>query len=144
MVFNPLLTLKPMVALIDNNKISSFFNLHEIQKCKNVSKVVCFDKTIDALNYLDPLTCILSKPIFVFMTMDMPHINGWEFIERTQKVKGSKEYLHIILLVKQELYIEEEIKINSYSNVSAINAFNMNHEYLDKILTKVFHNNMVS
>ena len=130
-----------MVILIDSNKISSFFNILEIKKAKNVSKVVTFEHTIDAINYLNPLASVLSKPIFVFMSLDMPQINGWEFIEKTLEMKGNQEYLNIILLSKQELDIEEEIKINSYSNVSVLNAFDMNHTSIEAMLTKYRKNN---
>ncbi|MBW1293927.1 response regulator [Aquimarina litoralis] len=126
-----------MIILIDDNTISSFFIKQEIEKSDYISKVVSFDNTLEALSFLRPLTAVLEKPVFIFIKIDMPQLNGYEFIEKCKEMKGNQEYLNIILMTKEELDTEEEIKISKYSHVTSINSYQLNKEHVrDLILSR--------
>jgi len=122
-----------MVILVDNNKFLNFFNTQEIEKSRYVTKIVYFERTIDCIDYLHPISLVFSKLIYIFIAINMPQINGWEFIEKALKLKGNLAYLNIILMCKQELDTEEEIQINSYTNVSWVNPFKINQVYLNAL-----------
>lgn len=124
-----------MLIVIDNNTISSFFIKQEIEKSEHISKVITFDNTLEALSFLKPLKAVLSKPVYIFIKIDMPLLNGYEFIEKCNQVKGGTEYLNIVLMTKTELDIEEEIKISKYSNVNTINSYQLTTSYVETLVT---------
>jgi len=126
-----------MVILIDNNVVSNFFNVQILESSSRVSKVLCFENSVDALNYIAPLKAVLSKPIYVFININMPHINGWEFIERCLLLKGGQELLKIVLMSKEELDTEQEIKESRYSNIEVINPLRLTTSYVDELLNSV-------
>lgn len=123
-----------MLIVIDNNTISSFFIKQEIERSEHISKVLTFDNTLEALSFLEPLKAVLSKPVHIFIKIDMPLLNGYEFIEKCNQMKGGTEYLNIVLMTKNELDTEEEIKINKYPNVSAINTYQITTSYVETLI----------
>ncbi|WP_299609009.1 hypothetical protein [uncultured Aquimarina sp.] len=126
-----------MFIVINNNKISNFFLAQHIEKSQNISKGLFFENTEDACDYLTPLHTIISKPIYIFINKDMPHINGWEFLERYAFVENNNYNIHIVLMTKNELDIEEEIKINNYPNVIARNISEIDNLFIDDFVSKM-------
>lgn len=120
-----------MVIVIDDNTISKFFVKQEIEKSSYISKVISFDSTLEALFFLKPLIAVLDKPIYIFIKIDMPLLNGYEFIEKCKQISNLHNYANIILMTKTELDTEEEIKINQYTNVTYIDSYFLNKSYIE-------------
>lgn len=123
-----------MIILIDHNKVSNFFTIQQVKSSKHKPMVLCFEETLDALNYISSLNAVSSEDTFVFINVDMPDINGWEFIERHMELQDNQGQLQLILMVKSELDTEEEIRISKYPNVSVIHPHQINSKYIDNLL----------
>jgi len=123
-----------MIIFVDNNKVSNFFNSNLIQEANFEHDTLCFEEAKEALNYLTPLQAVTTAPIYVFIKMDMPGLNAWEFIEKCQTLAGNKEYLRIVLMLKQELDVEEEIKVNDYDHVTTVLSYELDAEFISTLL----------
>ncbi|GAA0714446.1 hypothetical protein GCM10009430_07650 [Aquimarina litoralis] len=132
-----------MFIVINNNKISNFFLAQHIEKSHNISKGLFFENTKDACDYLTPLHTIISKPVYILINKDMPNINGWEFLEKCACAENNNDYIHIVLMTKNELDIEEEIKINNYPNVTASNISEIDNLFIDDFVNKTYKSTLL-
>lgn len=125
-----------MFIFIDDNPVSNFFYKEIINKSTHDLKVICFENCKEALNYLTPLSSLPFKPVYLFIKMNMPYATAWEIIEYCEQLEGNNEYLNIILITKEELDVEEEIKLNKHPNVSSVHSSQINESYINDLIKK--------
>lgn len=90
--------LKPMsqilnlVLLVDDNEDDNFFHRRAIEKANTVRSIdVCVDGS-DALDYLQNQGSYQSRgesyprPDLIFLDINMPRTNGWEFLEQYERL----------------------------------------------------------
>ncbi|QYJ67630.1 response regulator [Flavobacterium litorale] len=72
------------IMLVDDNKIDNFFHERVINKYYTSIKVIVKECGAEALQYLSDTTN--RKPDFIFLDINMPEMNGWEFLQHYQKL----------------------------------------------------------
>lgn len=78
------------VLLIDDNKIDLFVNQRIIEKYNNKIRVIHFQNPLSALDYLnislhENNLNHLTRPNVLFLDINMPQCNGFEFLEKLFK-----------------------------------------------------------
>lgn len=86
--------------LIDDDKVINFYNEKIINKHKDFGEVVSVNSGKSALEYLqNAKNGLILKPDLIFLDINMPAMNGWEFIEEYNKLEESfTQSIKIILL----------------------------------------------
>jgi CheY-like chemotaxis protein len=90
------------IMLIDNNPDDNYYHRRVIQKQEPSVKVLEMDSATDALIYLQSAETNRVQPDLIFLDINMPGVNGWDFIE---KYAAQKQLLHgplIIMLTTSE------------------------------------------
>ncbi|MFZ6008978.1 MAG: response regulator, partial [Bacteroidota bacterium] len=117
----------------------NFFHERVIRK-NNAAEIVLTKTTgTEALKYLksmnangDPL------PALIFLDINMPGMNGWEFIEEYEKLdKGSLGRVIIIMLTTSE-NPDDKMKSMKLSVVSDFRTKPLTKETLEEIMVKFF------
>ncbi len=67
------------ILLLDDDPINNYVNQKFIEKTHPGSDVTEFLEAGQALNYLKENT-----PDLIFLDIDLPHINGWQFLHQYQ------------------------------------------------------------
>lgn len=79
-----------LVLLVDDNSIDNFVNQKMIERYGFAKKVLAYTKASDALKYLSELDELKSdlKPVpsILFLDLNMPLINGFQFLELYEKL----------------------------------------------------------
>lgn len=77
-----------LVLLVDDNEDDNFFHRRAIEKANAVRSIdICVDGS-DALDYLQNLGKYQSRgdsyprPDLIFLDINMPRTNGWEFLDQ--------------------------------------------------------------
>ncbi|MBQ4821707.1 response regulator [Aquimarina sp. MMG016] len=109
--------------LIDDSKATNFFNKTIIEKVACVEKVVIAENGKDALDYIEKGMI----PEVIFLDINMPVMNGWEFISNYQKLDDKFKKSIIILMLGAELNQEEKKLVESIPEI---------HGFEEKMLTK--------
>jgi len=93
----------PHVVLIDDNKTTNFLNKYLMLKSK---RFVTIDAFVEAEKVIYMLESDASfKPDFIFLDLDMPTMDGWEFIKRFEKITTQKE-VHTRIFILTSVFHE--------------------------------------
>ena len=82
---------KPIcILLVDDNPDDNFFHEREIKRNNPSNAVVTRNSAIRALEYLKSEKDLGRRPDLIFLDINMPGMNGWEFLEAYGRMdKGS-------------------------------------------------------
>jgi CheY-like chemotaxis protein len=75
------------ILLVDNDPMSNSINKKILQTSSFPLKICTYLNAHDALNYLDKLIDKNENqfPEVVFLDINMPHMDGWQFLEQFNK-----------------------------------------------------------
>jgi DNA-binding response OmpR family regulator len=77
---------KICVMLIDDNYDDNFFHERVIKKSNVPCTVITKNTASDALIYLKSIDAVSVRPDLVFLDINMPGMNGWEFLKEYEKL----------------------------------------------------------
>jgi len=109
--------------LVDDSKPTNFINKTIINKIDCVEEIVVAENGKEALDYIETG----EIPDVIFLDINMPVMNGWEFISNYQKLEGKYKGSVIILMIGAELNKEEKDLAEGIFEIK---------EFQEKILTK--------
>ncbi len=72
------------VLLIDDDPATNFFNKTVVSRHGHFDKIIVVESGQSALDFLNDETTI--KPDLIFLDINMPAMNGWEFIEAFEQL----------------------------------------------------------
>ncbi|MDO7137230.1 response regulator [Algibacter lectus] len=84
--------------LIDDDKFTNFYNEKIVKKHNTFNSIRSVNSGADALAYLQKaMDGLVEKPEVIFLDINMPAMNGWEFIEEYSKL--DKEFTSSIKII---------------------------------------------
>ncbi len=97
------------VVLIDDNKTTNFLNQYLMLKSKRFSKIDCFTEPQKVLYLLKHNPSFM--PDLIFLDLDMPTMDGWEFLEKFKKLTPHKKSKTKIFILTSSIYNEKKLSI---------------------------------
>ena len=83
------------IMLIDDNPDDNFFHEREIKKHRKSTKVITRNSAIEAVEYLKSET--VPRPDLIFLDINMPGMNGWDFLNVYSKINSEMKTQIIII-----------------------------------------------
>ncbi|KAA1243996.1 response regulator [Aquimarina sp. RZ0] len=125
--------------LIDDDKATNFFNKYLLMKHDAFKNVTVVQGVKDALEYLQSLDNQLNlKPELIFLDINMPCMNGWDFLEEFAKLK--EEIIDNIKVVMLSTSNDPN-DLKKASNNKYVNDFinkPLTYSIIDKIIQEHF------
>jgi len=103
---------KKNIFLVDDDDTANFINEMQINRFSgnfNIQTFTCAQKALEELKKN------FKIPEFIFLDIDMPNLNGWDFINHFKKLKLSTK----IVMVTSSLNPSDKQKANELSEVIA-------------------------
>jgi len=120
--------------LVDDNKSTNVFN------SKIISKTNCVEEIRVAENGKEALDIIASgvMPEIIFLDINMPVMNGWEFLVEYQKLEETYKKSIIILVTGTKLLPSEEEKLNAIVEIKEYSGKMLTTQFINEIIHKYF------
>jgi two-component SAPR family response regulator len=121
-----------LTYIIDDDKIFIFVLKKILEKNK------CFDQIQDFMNG-EEVIAILSnkknKPDIILLDINMPIIDGWQFLEQVEKLPWKNEFK--IFILSSSIDASDIEKSKTYSTVIDFISKPVNNEKLNKIIDSI-------
>ncbi|MEX0724280.1 MAG: response regulator [Gracilimonas sp.] len=103
----------PKVLIVDDNAGVLFLHELMVEESGLSDNIKTFNKAETALNYLKNSS--KQQPVIVFLDINMPVMNGWDFMDHVTK-DDSFQHL-IVVIVTSSVNKADRIKSKRYSQI---------------------------
>lgn len=125
--------------LVDDNMNDNFFHERVIRKCNAAHTVVIKESGMEALDYLkssgDPEN---PHPDLIFLDINMPGMNGWEFLQEFKKLDKKLQCKMIVIMLTTSVNPEDEAMARTYDLLSDFKTKPLTTEMLEDVLNKFY------
>jgi CheY-like chemotaxis protein len=129
------------VLLIDDDEATNYFNQLIIEKSGFVKDVIIKQNGKEALQYLEYIFSEnegVSGPDLIFLDINMPAMDGWEFLEEYKKLHVDQKGKVIIVMLTTSLFLEDKERALDLPEVSGFEHKPLTKSKFEKILQVYF------
>ena len=122
--------------LIDDNEADNYFHNLIIEEAGIAEKIEIAINGEEAINYLTREGQV--PPDLIFLDINMPKMNGWEFLEEYNRLKIKKKGNIVIVMLTTSLNPEDRKRAEQYKDVSRFEVKPLNEKNILEIIEKHF------
>jgi len=109
------------ICIVDDDDIYRFTIVKTLESLKLPTKTMTFSDGEQAINFIsDHLNEDAELPDIIFLDIDMPVMDGFQFMEEYEKIKPDVRKNMIIYMVSSSL---DPVDINSAKKISSISDY---------------------
>ncbi|WP_289024163.1 response regulator [uncultured Salegentibacter sp.] len=130
--------MKIMICLIDDDKFYQFFTKRMLEGMPGrVKEVLQFYDAISALDYLRENINDEDKiPDIIFLDLNMPGLNGWDFLEELKNINFQKK--SVIHICSSSVSTEDIVKAQEDTHIDRYIIKPLKTEQIKNILESYF------
>ena len=121
--------------LIDDNEDDNFFHHLIIKEAQVAETIKIVESGFEALDFLKSH---IPNPELIFLDINMPKMNGWEFLEEYEKIDAKYRAEAVIVMLTTSLNPTDKEKAHSQKIINDFESKPLTEEMLFKILNKYF------
>jgi len=127
------------VLLIDDNPDDNFFHEREIKKNDIATHIVTMNSGSDALSFIKSQADNMDmRPDLIFLDINMPGMNGWEFLEQYELLDKELQNGIIIVMLSTSENPDDIAMAKKWSFVFGFFSKPLSKEILKIIVDKYF------
>lgn len=129
------------ILLIDDDEATNFLNQMVIEQCGYVEKVIIKQSGREALEYLSSVSSEnneVTRPDVIFLDINMPAMNGWEFLEEYKKLNEEQKGKMMIVMLTTSLFKEDKERSANVPEVSGFENKPLTKEKLESVMDVFF------
>ena len=124
------------VLLIDDNEADNFFHKTIITQMDIAENIEVAWDGVQALEFLKKENQII--PELIFLDINMPKVNGWEFLEAYKNLKQEQKTKIIIIMLTTSLNPNDEEKARKISEVKGFKNKPISKQMMTEIMEMHF------
>jgi CheY-like chemotaxis protein len=128
------------ILLVDDDEPTNFLNKMILEDVNCAETVEVAESGQSALRYLENASenGSPSSPDLIFLDINMPAMNGWEFLEQYSNLDQQRKANVVIVMLTTSLNPDDRAKANKMPDVSGFETKPLTPEKLQTILKKYF------
>jgi CheY-like chemotaxis protein len=108
-----------LIIFIDDDIATNFLHQRSADHAECAKEVKTFLSAVDALEYLkNDKSEDYVRPNLIFLDINMPVMNGWEFIEEYEKLNESQKSDFVLVMLTTSLNPLDKIKAKELNLIS--------------------------
>ncbi|MBL4862915.1 MAG: response regulator [Crocinitomicaceae bacterium] len=131
------------ILLIDDSEVDNFYHKMIINDCNVVDKVRIAENGLEGLDYLNNKGRFENAdenptPQIIFLDINMPKMNGFEFLEEYKNLPEELRANHCIMMLTTSINPKDKLKAESYGILSGYSTKPLEKEVLIKLIEDHF------
>jgi CheY-like chemotaxis protein len=122
--------------LIDDNEDDNFYHKMIIQKVDITEHIEVAESGFEALDFLRKE---IKIPQLIFLDINMPAMNGWEFLDEYKKLSDAQKAQIIIIMLTTSLNPADRKRSEKISEINGFEIKPLTPEKLTKIVERYFN-----
>ena len=123
------------VLIVDDDEINNFIAAKLIKKVNELSSVQTSLNGLEGINYIKSLLDNQEKmPDVIFLDINMPIMNGWEFLDEYEKIKSLVQKETRIYMLSSSVYNDDIKKAETYTSVKKFISKPLTLEKLENLI----------
>lgn len=128
-----------LILLVDDDQHDNFFHKIVIEKAKITHDIQIAKNGLEAIEFLKSAsTNKFPTPDLIFLDINMPKMNGWEFIEAYEQLEKEQQAKIVIVMLTTSLNPEEKEKAEKSPMVNDFRSKPLTVEMLREIAATHF------
>jgi CheY-like chemotaxis protein len=128
------------IMLVDDNPHDNFFHEREIRKTMPDTTVIITKNTgRDALDYIKLKKGTAIHPDIIFLDINMPGMNGWEFLEEYKLLDHEQQSKAMVIMLTTSENLEEVARALATDSVSDFITKPLTRQRMREINEKYFN-----
>lgn len=127
------------VLLVDDDNDCNFFHKRLLVKMGCAEEIITAENGLEAIHFLE--SCNNNNPrwpAIIFLDINMPKMNGWEFLERYKKFDEQTKEKMVIVVLTTSLNPDDKEKASRIGEVKGYYNKYLTYEALEQILKERF------
>lgn len=132
------------VLLIDDDEPTNFISTMLLNEAACTEHIQVAESGAMALNYLTSSECFSCEtnsfpcPDIIFLDINMPAMNGWEFLEKYKLLDQKHHGKLIIIMLTTSLNPEDKIRAEAMPEISGFENKPISVEMIDRVVKAYF------
>jgi len=128
------------ILLIDDDEPTNFLNKLTLEQSGCARHIRVAPSGQAALDYLRGELEEYLRPDLIFLDINMPAMDGWEFLEKYRELSQEKKAETVLIMLTTSLNPDDEKRTLSIPEVSGFEHKPLNQARLERLLNKYFKN----
>jgi CheY-like chemotaxis protein len=131
------------VLLVDDDRPTNFLHKRVIEKTGLAVEVQSLTSASEALDFLTATgkyasTPQLTRPGIIFLDINMPGMNGWEFMEAYRHLSESQKASIIVIMLTTSLNVDDRERALNDKNIATFYHKPLRSEMVMELVEKYF------
>ena len=133
-----------MILLVDDDEATNFLHKIMINDAECTEQIHVCKNGKEAIEYLtNSIEGKYPQPDLIFLDINMPVMNGWEFLEEYQKLNDEQKAKMVLVMLTTSINPDDYEKSKEYPDVAGFRNKPLNTDLLKDIMREHFNGNLV-
>ena len=124
------------ILLIDDDEPTNFFSSLLLEDANCTENIQIAESGQRALKLLNSDN--VPSPDLIFLDINMPAMDGWEFLERYKQLPKEQQGKIVIIMLTTSLNPDDREKASKIKEISGFETKPLTPELIERVMTKYF------